>query len=219
MGWANNGFDLFGAQAGTVADKYGLDRSIFFGLIDAESSWNPNASPGTSSAWGFTQLLKGTAAQMGVNRFDPMQNLEGGAKYLSGLLKQYGGDYNKALAAYHDGPGALGLHGGFDYARKVFGKAQGYLQQGKHLLGLDKGVGAAIAAGANAVVPGSGAVLDGLGITSDCGWICQLQDWIKSSGFFKRLALALLAFIIIAAGFALFRGQSIVQAITPKKGA
>lgn len=212
-------FDQWAGAAGSAADRYGVDRSVFFGLIDAESSWNPNAAAGTTSAFGFGQLTKGTARDLGVNAHDPLQNLDGAAKYLRQNLDRFGGDYNKALAAYHDGAGALGLHGGYDYAKKVLGKAQGYLQTGKHLLGLDKGTGAAIAAGANVILPGSGAVLDGLGLTSDCGWLCQLQKWIKDSGFFQRLALAILAFIIIAAGFALYRGQSMSQVFSLKKGA
>jgi hypothetical protein len=197
-----SGFDTWGGTAGSVADSHGLDRSIFFGLIDYESSWNPNADAPGSSAYGFTQLLSGTASGLGVNRFDPVQNLNGGAAYLSSLLNRYGGNYTKALAAYHDGPGAIGLHGGFQYAQTVLSKAKGYLQTGKHLLGLDKGAGAIL----NAAVPGLGSITDGLGVTGSCDWFCQFKQWILDSGFFKRLALAILAFIILAAAFALIRG-------------
>jgi hypothetical protein len=209
------GFDQWGGTAGSIADSYGLDRSVFFGLIDTESSWNPNADASSSSAYGFTQLLSGTARDLGVNRFDPIQNLNGGAKYLSSLVNRFGGDYTKALAAYHDGPGAIGLHGGYDYAKKVLGKAQGYLQKGSHLLGLDKaGVGTAL----NMVVPGLGSVTDGLGITGSCDWFCQFKQWILDSGFFKRMALAILAFIILAAAFALFGKQQILPSVVGKKG-
>lgn len=205
----SGGFNQWGGTAGSVADSYGLDRSVFFGLIDAESSWNPYAVAGSSSAYGFTQLLKGTAANLGVDRFDPVQNLKGGAAYLSGLVNQYGGDYTKALAAYHDGPGAIGLHGGFDYAKKVLGKAQGYLQQGSHLLGFDsKDLGAAL----NLVVPGAGTVTNALGITGD-SWLTQFENWIKGSGFFTRLSLAVFAFIILAAAFYLMNRPQINAAI------
>lgn len=44
-----------------------------------------------------------------------------------------------------------------------------------------------------------GGITDGLGITGSCDWFCQFQNWIKNSGFFQRLALAILALIILAA--------------------
>lgn len=196
-----SGFDVYGSTAGNIANQYGLDPAVFFGLVQVESGWNPTAKNPGSSAYGFTQLLSGTASDLGVNRFDPVQNLKGGASYLSQQLKRFGGDYTKALAAYHDGPGAVGLHGGFDYAKKVLGAAQGFLGEGKKLLGLDAGDVA------NAILPGSGVVLDGLGITDGCGWLCQFQDWIKSTGFFTRLALAVLALILFFAGFYLMKGK------------
>lgn len=208
------GFDMYGAQAGQVADSYGLDRSVFFGLIDTESSWNPTAAAQTSSAYGFTQLLSGTAQGLGVNRFDPMQNLQGGASYLSSLVNRYGGDYTKALAAYHDGPGSIGKYGGFAYAQKVLGKAQGYLQAGRHLLGLDSSTGALASTALNAFVPGLGSVTDGLGITGQCDWFCQFKNWITDSGFFQRLALAVLAFVILFAAFALMKGENLVTTVS-----
>jgi hypothetical protein len=211
------GFNQYGGLAGGIADSYGLDRSVFFGLIETESNWNPNADAPSSSAYGFTQLLAGTAKDLGVNRFDPTQNLKGGAAYLSQQLKRFGGDYTKALAAYHDGPGAIGKFGGFDYAKKVLGKAKGYLDKGSKLLGIDKGDIATTAL--NAVVPGAGTLAEGLGITGDCNWLCQLKEWILDSGFFKRLALAVLAFIIIFAAFALMRGESIMPSALKGKAA
>jgi hypothetical protein len=208
-----SGFDQWGGTAGSIADSYGLDRSVFFGLIDTESGWNVNADAPGSTAYGFTQLLAGTAKGLGVNRFDPVQNLNGGAKYLSSMINKFG--LERGLAAYHDGPGAIGLHGGFAYAKKVLGKAQGYLNTGKHLLGLDKGgVGAAL----NMAVPGLGSVTDGLGITGSCDWFCQFKQWILDSGFFKRLALAILAFIVLAAAFALIGKQSVLPNAIGKKG-
>jgi hypothetical protein len=190
-----DGWNQYGGQAGTIADSYGLDRSVFFGLIDTESSWNPNADAPGSSAYGFTQLLKGTASDLGVNRFDPIENLNGGAKYLSSLIGKYG--TVKGLAAYHDGPGAIGLHGGFDYAKTVLGKAKKYLGVGQKLLGIDAGDAL------NMAVPGLGSVTDGLGLTGECDWFCQFKEWILDSGFFQRLALALLAFIVLFGAFTL----------------
>lgn len=52
------------------------------------------------------QLMPATSKSLGVtDPYDPEQNIEGGAKYLGKLLKQYDGDTEKALWAYNAGPG------------------------------------------------------------------------------------------------------------------
>ena len=58
-----------------------------------ESNYNPLAvSP--KGAQGLMQLIPATARRFGVaNVFDPMENIEGGAKYLKYLLDLYHGDY------------------------------------------------------------------------------------------------------------------------------
>src|SRR5271165_4959537 len=87
----------------STAAKYNLPPSLLQSVVRVESSYNPNAvSP--AGAQGLTQLMPATAASLGVSDpFDPVQNLDGGAKYLSQLLTQYGGDVSLALAAYNAG--------------------------------------------------------------------------------------------------------------------
>jgi soluble lytic murein transglycosylase len=52
--------------------------------------------------------MPATAAGLGVtNVLDPVQNLNGGAKYLKQQLDRFGGDVTKALAAYNAGPGRV----------------------------------------------------------------------------------------------------------------
>ncbi|MDO3409186.1 lytic transglycosylase domain-containing protein [Saccharibacillus sp. CPCC 101409] len=87
--------------------KYGIPQSLINGIIDAESSFNPNARSG-AGAKGLMQLMDGTAAGLGVtNSFDPEQNINGGSSYIASQLMRYGGSQRLALAAYNAGPGTL----------------------------------------------------------------------------------------------------------------
>lgn len=85
-----------------AARKYGIDPEMFLRLIQQESSFRPDVvSP--KGAIGLGQLMPATAKELGVDPTDPMQNLEGAAKYLSQQLKRFG-DPSLALAAYNAGP-------------------------------------------------------------------------------------------------------------------
>jgi hypothetical protein len=73
-------------------------------VIRAESGFNPKARSG-KGAQGLMQLMPETAARMGVkDPWDPEENVEGGARYLSQLLGRYHNDLPIALAAYNAGP-------------------------------------------------------------------------------------------------------------------
>ena len=78
--------------------------------------------------------MPGTAAGLGVtNVLDPVQSINGGAKYLKQQLDAFGGDVAKALAAYNAGPGAVKRFGGIppyaetqNYVRIVQANAASY---------------------------------------------------------------------------------------------
>lgn len=113
-----------------TADRYGIDPDIFERLVSAESSWRPDVVS-SAGAIGLTQLMPSTAAGLGVDPFDPAQNLDGGARYLRQMLDMFGGDYSLAVAAYNAGPGAVQQYGGVppfeetqNHVRKVLGDAQ-----------------------------------------------------------------------------------------------
>jgi soluble lytic murein transglycosylase-like protein len=58
-------------------------------------------------------LIPATARRFGVtDAFNPVDNIQGGAKYLRYLLDLYNGDYPLALAAYNAGEGAVARYGG-----------------------------------------------------------------------------------------------------------
>jgi len=76
-------------------------------VIIQESGGNPNAVS-SKGAKGLMQLMDGTAKMLGVaDPFNIRQNIFGGVKYLSKLLKKFNGDVKKALAAYNAGPTAV----------------------------------------------------------------------------------------------------------------
>lgn len=70
-----------------------------------ESRLRPQAQS-NRDAVGVMQLTAGAARDMGVNRFDIAENIQGGAAYLHRMLDRYG-DLSLALAAYNAGPGAV----------------------------------------------------------------------------------------------------------------
>jgi len=101
----------FAAALNQAAAAANVSPSLLSALVWQESRWNPQAlSP--KGAMGLAQLMPGTARDLGVNAADPSQNLLGGARYLRQLLDQFGGNVEKALAAYNAGPGRVRSAGG-----------------------------------------------------------------------------------------------------------
>jgi len=100
------------ALAAEAAQRHGLDPALVLAVVSVESAFHPGAvSP--KGARGLMQLMPPTAASLGVaDPFDPVANLDGGARHLSALLVRYGGDLTKALAAYNAGERAVDRHGG-----------------------------------------------------------------------------------------------------------
>lgn len=87
----------------TLAHAHGVAPDLVRAVVGAESAGNARAiSP--AGAIGLMQLMPATAAALGVNPWQPRDNLRGGIAYLAGLLRTFAGDARLALVAYNAGP-------------------------------------------------------------------------------------------------------------------
>ncbi|WP_213073431.1 lytic transglycosylase domain-containing protein [Acinetobacter pittii] len=129
-----NAFDHIIKQA---ALQHGVSEGLIKAVMHTESGFNVNArSP--VGAQGLMQLMPATARRFNVtNAFDAQQNIFAGAKYLSWLLKRFGGNTQMALAAYNAGEGNVDKYGGIppfretqDYVRRVTSRYQNLYASG-----------------------------------------------------------------------------------------
>jgi len=94
-----------------VSRTYGLESALLHAVISVESRYNTKAVSQKGAA-GLMQLMPQTAKRYGVvDAFDPVQNLNGGARYLRDLLRLFNNNTSLALAAYNAGEHAVKKHG------------------------------------------------------------------------------------------------------------
>ncbi len=109
--------------------KYGIDPNLLASVAWTESNFNPDAVS-HAGAQGLMQIMPGTAEGLGVDPRDPLQAIDGAARYLRTQLDRFG-DTRLALAAYNAGPGAVQKYGGIPpyeettaYVAKVIGRLE-----------------------------------------------------------------------------------------------
>ncbi|MBE5906262.1 MAG: lytic transglycosylase domain-containing protein [Lachnospiraceae bacterium] len=116
-----------------AAATYHVDVNLLKSMAKAESEFHAN-STSHCGAKGIMQLMPATAKYLGVkDPYDPEQNIMGGAKYISRLLKQYDGNTNLALAAYNAGSGNVRKYGGippFKETQNYIKKIRGFMENG-----------------------------------------------------------------------------------------
>lgn len=94
-----------------AASRYSLDPALLHAVIRAESGYNP-AAVSNKGAAGLMQLMPATATRFGVrDRFDPEENIDGGARYLSELIDMFASDVRLAVAAYNSGENTVKKYG------------------------------------------------------------------------------------------------------------
>ncbi|WP_265501288.1 lytic transglycosylase domain-containing protein [Paracoccus beibuensis] len=149
------------SQAGLSQAQW---RALLQAMIWQESRFNPFIGS-HAGAWGLTQLMPGTAKEVGVAgdyRTNPYSQVLGGATYLARMLSMFDGNIVLSLAAYNAGPGNVQKYGGVPpfketqhYVQVIPAKYNEYLAAigGVDALGTIEAVDAA---GANLAMMGDG---------------------------------------------------------------
>lgn len=98
----------FGPDIVRAAERHQVDGLLLAAIIAVESGFTPRAVS-SQGAIGLMQVIPDLAADYGIkgSLLDPRVNVEVGSRYVSGLIKDYGGDLERTLAAYNAGPGAV----------------------------------------------------------------------------------------------------------------
>lgn len=106
-----------------AANRYGVDPGLALSVALHESSFQVGVlGPVTRSgerAIGTFQLMPATAASLGVDPYDPDQNIDGGVRYLGMMLSRFG-DPRTALAAYNFGPTAVARGDAWPEATRLY---------------------------------------------------------------------------------------------------
>jgi soluble lytic murein transglycosylase len=112
------------------ADRYArahnLSPALVRAIIKAESNGQRKAVS-RKGAKGVMQLMPFTSKRLNVSDpFDPIENIEGGVRYIKELLATFDGDLTNTIAAYNAGPAAVKKYRGIppyqetrQYVRRV----------------------------------------------------------------------------------------------------
>ena len=125
---------------GAEAKSAGVEPNLLKAVIVVESGFNPRAVS-KRGAVGLMQLMPATATRFGVsNRYDPRQNVRGGALYLGFLINRFRQNVRLALAAFNAGEDAVDRNSGqippfsetLEYVPKVLRIYQALTEQQRH---------------------------------------------------------------------------------------
>jgi hypothetical protein len=111
-----------------ASQEYGIPLEYLLAQGAQESGFRPNVSS-PAGAQGIAQFMPGTAKDYGINPLDPAQAIPAQAQYYKKGLDMYGGDHDKALAAYNAGFGAVNKYNGVP----PYKETQGYVSSIKNM--------------------------------------------------------------------------------------
>jgi soluble lytic murein transglycosylase-like protein len=120
---------LIGTYIEGLAEREGLTPDLLRAVINRESGYRP-CVVSKKGAMGLMQLMPATAAEFGVkNPFDPVENMDAGARLLKKLVKRYGGDLALALGAYNAGSSRVDSAGGVPRIPETVDYVAGILEE------------------------------------------------------------------------------------------
>jgi len=123
----------YGPLIEKYAAQYGLTPALVRAVIKTESDGDTHCvSP--AGAMGLMQLMPDNVREAGISdAFDPEQNIKAGTQQLAGLLAQYHGNLDLALAGYNAGPGNVHKYGGvppFTETRNYIHRVRAAMEKG-----------------------------------------------------------------------------------------
>lgn len=101
-------FSVPGQYQGEIlmaSQRWGIPANVLAAQLEQESGFDKNAQS-SAGAEGIAQFEPGTAAQFGLNPWDPFASIDDMAKLDAQYVRQFG-SIDLALAAYNAGPGAV----------------------------------------------------------------------------------------------------------------
>lgn len=106
--WKTNEYPKYAEVIAAAEDSYRIPRDLLARLLYQESRFRQDVIDGTNrspvGAMGIAQFMPATAAELGVNRLDPLSSIWGAAKYLKQMYNKFN-NWGYALMAYNWGPG------------------------------------------------------------------------------------------------------------------
>lgn len=95
---------LYEPMISEAARRHGVSADLLKALIKVESDFNPRAVS-RAGALGLMQIMPENLSSLQIrDPFDPRENIMGGTRYLTQMLRRFSGKLPLALAAYNAGP-------------------------------------------------------------------------------------------------------------------
>lgn len=180
-----------------AAGEFGVDPSLALEVAITESSLNQNAR-GSKGEIGVFQILPATAQALGINPSDLQANIAAGVGLLATLLTTYGGDPQKALAAYNDGPTGVNnaiARGGDNWFSLIPSSTQAYVTKILNAVGTEYTASIAITPPAPADIA---QVADIMSATPmDAVPTIQQIDWSSPTTLAVAVGIGLIGFFLL----------------------